>query len=181
MTSIPSRALMQDVIDEYQRYRLIGERALAQIPDEALNEVHAPDGNSAAMIVYHMAGNLASRFTDFLDSDGEKPWRQRDAEFDNRFASRSEVEAQWAAGWGVLDEAIRPLTDGDLLKEVRIRRKSLSVHGALCRSVGHMAYHVGQIVLIARMTADADWKWISIPKGGSDTYNANPVLEKRPD
>jgi uncharacterized damage-inducible protein DinB len=172
--------MLQDFIDEYRRYRLIGERALAQIPDEALNHVPAAEANSAAMIVFHVSGNLKSRFTDFLTTDGEKPWRARDVEFVDRTCSRAEVDALWSAGWGVLESTLATLSTADLERTVTIRKQELSVHAALCRSLAHMSYHVGQIVLLARMTADQPWRYISIPKGGSDAYNATPTGEKAP-
>ena len=172
--------MINDFIDEYRRYRLIGERALQQLPDSALNRVSAPDGNSAAMIVRHLSGNLKSRFTDFLTSDGEKPWRDRDEEFAERMYSRSEVEEMWAAGWAAVEHALAGLTDAGLSREVTIRGQPLSVHAALCRSMSHASYHVGQLVLLARQGAESPWRWISIPKGESKTYNTKPNLEKGP-
>jgi uncharacterized damage-inducible protein DinB len=173
-------SMIDDFRSEYRRYRVIAERALAQLPDAALNRVPAPDGNSAAMIVRHVSGNLRSRFTDFLTSDGEKPSRDRDSEFVERTYTRSEVEALWARGWEVLDRALDELTDAELSRTVTIRQQPLSVHAALCRSLAHMAYHVGQLVLLARMEATAQWQWISIPKNGSEAYNAAPHREKSP-
>jgi uncharacterized damage-inducible protein DinB len=172
--------MIQDFRDEYARYRTIGEKALAQVPDEALNEILAPDGNSIAMLVRHLSGNLRSRFTDFLESDGEKPWRERDEEFRDRTYSRSEVDALWADGWGVLERALGALADEQFSRTVTIRGQPLTVHQALCRSVTHTAYHVGQLVLLARVYAAGDWKWISIPKHRSQEYNRNPTMEKRP-
>lgn len=170
----------QDFIDEYERYRLIGEKAMAQVTDEALNRVLAPDGNSIAMLVRHIGGNLASRFTDFLTSDGEKPWRDRDSEFADGTFSRKQVEDIWKRGWSAVGAALRGLTDADLEKTITIRGQSLTVHAALCRSATHTSMHVGQIVLLARILASAEWKWISIPKGESQQYNQKPTLEKRP-
>ena len=172
--------MLQDFIDEYTRYRLIGQRALAQMPDAALNHLPAVDGNSAAMIVFHVSGNLTSRFTDFLSADGEKPWRARDEEFSDRSCSRADVDALWAAGWGALERALARLTDADLAGTVTIRQQELTVHAALCRSLAHVSYHVGQIVLLARMLASQPWQYLSIPKGESDAYNANATLEKAP-
>jgi uncharacterized damage-inducible protein DinB len=172
--------MVQDFTDEYRRYRLIGERALEQLTEPALNQVTTPDGNSAAMLVRHLSGNLISRFTDFLTSDGEKPWRDRDREFADRAYSRSEVEQTWTTGWGVLEGALGVLTDADLSRQVLIRGRALSVHAALCRSATHVSYHVGQLVLLARQGAEAPWQWISIPKGESMDYNARPHLEKSP-
>ena len=172
--------MLQDFIDEYTRYRLIGQRALAQMPDAALNHLPAVDGNSAAMIVFHVSGNLMSRFTDFLTADGEKPWRARDEEFSDRSCSRADVDALWAAGWGALERTLAMLTDADLAGTVTIRQQELTVHAALCRSLAHVSYHVGQIVLLARMLASQPWQYLSIPKGESVAYNANATLEKAP-
>lgn len=172
--------MIDDFIAEYRRYRALAERALAQIPDERLNHVPAPDANSAAMLVWHVSGNLASRFTDFLTADGEKPWRARDEEFADRTCTRAEVEAKWVIGWQVLEEQLAALTDADLSRTVTIRQQPLTVNAALCRSATHVAYHVGQLVLIARSTALAEWESLSIPKGSSDAYNSNPTREKLP-
>lgn len=175
-----SRALIEDFVTEYGRYRAIGERALAQMSDAALNHVPAPDGNSAAMIVRHVGGNLVSRFTDFLTSDGEKPWRDRDAEFATRTYARAETEAWWARGWAAIDGTLVGLTDADLGGTVTVRGEALTVHAALARSLAHTAHHVGQLVLLAREAAEGPWRWISIPKGESAAYNAAPTLEKGP-
>jgi hypothetical protein len=172
--------MIDDFRSEYRRYRVIAERALAQIPDAALNHVPAPDGNSAAMIVRHVSGNLISRFTDFLSSDGEKPSRDRDREFEEGIYTRSEVDVLWTQGWAVLEGTLAGLTDADLSRTVTIRQQPLSVHAALCRSVAHVAYHVGQIVLLARMEATERWQWLSIPKGASEAYNATPYSKKAP-
>lgn len=171
---------VQDFTDEYARYRAIGEKALAQVSDENLNRVLAPNGNSIAMIVRHLGGNLKSRFTNFLTEDGEKPWRDRDEEFVTRSYTRAEVDEIWNAGWSALEQALEDTGEDDLQSTVKIRGTPLTVHEALCRSVAHAAMHVGQIVLIARIVATDEWKWISIPKGQSQTYNQNPTLEKRP-
>jgi uncharacterized damage-inducible protein DinB len=170
--------MIDDFRTEYRRYRAIGERALAQLPDEALNRVPSPDGNSAAMIVRHMGGNLASRFTDFLTTDGEKPWRARDEEFAEATFTRAEMHEWWVRGWDVLDLTLATLTDADLTRAVTIRQQPLSVHAALARSLSHVSYHVGQLVLLARIATGASWQWISIPRGGSDAYNAAPTKEK---
>jgi hypothetical protein len=172
--------LVQDFIDEYERYRLTAEKAMAQVTDEGMNRVVAPNGNSIAMLVRHLGGNLASRFTDFLTADGEKPWRNRDDEFADGVYSRAEVDEAWRAGWDVLRRELAALTDADLERQVTIRGQGLTVHAALCRSLAHAAMHVGQIILLARIVATDEWKWISIPKGQSQQYNQNPTLEKRP-
>jgi uncharacterized damage-inducible protein DinB len=167
--------LIADFRTEYARYRELAEKALAQMPDGELNRVPAPDANSAAMVVRHMSGNLVSRFTNFLSEDGEKPNRDRDAEFDERDYTRAEVSAFWARGFAVLDGALVSLTDADLERIVTIRAQPMTVHAALSRSLAHLAYHVGQIVLLARITAAGPWKSLSIPKGQSAQYSAVPT------
>ena len=171
--------LVNDFAEEYRRWRVVGEKAIAQTPDDALNRAPAPDGNSAAILMRHVGGNLASRFTDFLASDGEKPWRDRDTEFETRDFTRAEVNATWARGWDAVETALATLTDADLARTVQIRGVSLTVHAALCRSLAHIANHVGQLILLGRMYA-TDWQTLSIPRGGSQQYNQNPTLEKRP-
>jgi hypothetical protein len=171
---------LQDFVDEYAKYRAIGDKALAQVSDEGLNKILSPNGNSIAMIVRHVGGNFVSRFTGFLTSDGEKPSRDRDAEFSEGPFTRAEVDAAWLAGWKAVDTALDDLSEDDLQMPVKIRGIELSVHEALCRSLAHSASHVGQIVLLARIVATDDWKWISIPKGQSRQYNLNPTMEKLP-
>ena len=170
--------MLDDFIHQFRHYRSIGERALAQLPDHALDHVPAPDANSAAMIVRHMSGNLVSRFTDFLTTDGEKEWRARDDEFVERSYSRAEVEELWANGWGVLERTLGSLTDTDLARTVTIRGEPMSVHAALCRALAHAAYHVGQLVLLAREGTSASWRWISIPKAASSADDAAPTGER---
>jgi hypothetical protein len=172
--------MIEDFRSEYERYRLLAEKALAQMPDDALNRVPSPEGNSAAMIVRHVSGNLVSRFTNFLTEDGEKPDRDRDREFDERPYTRAEMNEMWARGWSVLDANVGPLGDQDLSRTVSIRQQPMSVHAALCRSLAHIAYHVGQLVLLARMTAERDWQSLSIPRGESQQYNAAPTRERKP-
>jgi hypothetical protein len=166
--------LIADFRSEYARYRQIAEKAMRQMPDVLLNRVPAPDANSAAMIVRHMSGNLVSRFTNFLTEDGEKSTRDRDAEFDERSYTRDEVEEAWAKGFAVLEDALATLGDADLQRTVTIRNQPMTVHAALARSLAHLSYHVGQIVLLARIYAAGPWESLSIPKGQSKSYNAAP-------
>lgn len=172
--------LIKDFVNEFTRYKTIGSKAIAQVSDEGLNKILSKDGNSIAMVVRHINGNLISRFTDFLTSDGEKPGRQRDSEFAERRYSRAEVNALWASGWDVVERELATLNDGDLHKNVTIRGVPFTVHEALARLVAHASYHVGQIVILARILADSEWRWISIPKGKSEEYNRNPTMEKKP-
>jgi hypothetical protein len=149
---------------ELARYKTIGERAMAQVSDDGLNQIGPPDGNSIAMIVRHMSGNFFSRFTDFLTSDGEKPWRDRDREFIERPYSRAEVDAMWTGGWRAALETLSALSADDLGRTITIRSEPVTVHEALCRALAHASYHIGQIVLLARMLAPGEWQWITIPK-----------------
>ena len=171
--------MLKDFLDEYERYKVMGERALQQIPDADLNRILYVDGNSAAMLVRHISGNLRSRFTDFLTTDGEKPWRDRETEFATVEYDRQEMEALWAQGWEVLLRELQALHDVDLSLSVTIRGKALTVHEALCRSLAHVAMHVGQLILLARLLHQGEWQWISIPKGQSADYNLNPTMEKK--
>jgi hypothetical protein len=174
-------SLIKDFLIEYERYRILGQKAIDQVPDEALNRVVATDGNSIATLVRHISGNLLSRFTDFLTSDGEKPWRNRDSEFEDPNYDRRRLQEDWDKGWRVVEDQLNALSDQDLSRDIQIRGVSLTVHEALCRSAAHAAYHVGQIVFLSRMLVEQDWKWLSIPKGQSSAYNLSPTLEKKPE
>jgi uncharacterized damage-inducible protein DinB len=154
----------------FERNRSLAERALDQLTDDELVAEHG-DANSVATIVWHMGANLESRFTDFLTSDGEKPWREREDEFAARHATRERLMEKWSSGWSRLDAALDGLTDDDLVRTVRIRHEPMTVVGALHRALAHAAYHVGQIVYIARGVRGEDWQWLSIPPGGTEAYN----------
>ena len=172
-----SRTLLQLIEAEFVRYKLLGERAMRQVrPDEL--HVRGEHGNSVAIIVWHVSGNLESKFTDLLTTDGEKPWRDRDSEFELRDVSRAEVAEKWERGWGVLFGALAELTDDDLAAPITIRGVPFRVDEALLRSLAHLAYHVGQIVLLAKSFRGDEWEYLSIPPGQSEAYNRNPVLEK---
>ncbi len=172
---------MSSVVDsiraEYQRYQLLAERALGQVPDEMLGAPGPGGGNSLTTIAWHVAGNLRSRFTAFLTEDGEKPWRNREDEFASRTVSREALRTQWLAGWSILYDALTPITDGDLHRTVTIRGQPLAVHDALHRSLAHVSYHVGQIVYVAHAFRGEAWEYLSIAPGGSAAYNAAPTHE----
>ncbi len=172
--------MLKSFIDEYHRYRRIGEKAIEQVADDQLNQVIGEDHNSVAVIVRHIGGNLRSRFTDFLTSDGEKTWRNRDTEFEGTDFTRAQVNDLWTQGWEVLESELAKLTDADLTAQVVIRGQALTVDEALSRSLAHVAYHVGQIVFLARILLAGNWRWISIPKGQSAAYNQHPTMEKKP-
>lgn len=172
---------MTDIInafrDEYLRYKTLAEGAMAQLSDAQLCDGGSPTGNSIAVICWHVSGNLRSRFTDFLTTDGEKPWRQREEEFTARVVTRAELLATWEKGWAVLGQTFGTLTDEHLGHAVTIRGQSMKVHEALVRSLAHTASHVGQIVLIAKAARGGEWRYLSIPPGGSAAYNTNPTAE----
>lgn len=178
---MPERSKLKDFEDEYARYRAVGEKALRQVSDDYLNTVIGADNNSIAMIVRHISGNLVSRFSDFLTTDGEKAWRNRDSEFEDTKYDRDDVQRRWVQGWSVLESELSQLIDDQLERPVTIRGHTWTVHEALCRSLAHVSYHVGQIVLLARILNDGNWDWITIPKGQSSQYNTNPNLEKKPE
>ena len=156
---------------EFQRYKTLGEGAIAQLDEADLSRLGPNDGNSIAIMVWHLAGNLASRYTDFLTTDGEKPWRHRDEEFNQRTVSRSELMTQWNQGFDALERTFATLTDDDLGREIVIRGETLRVDAALYRSVAHTSYHVGQIVYLAKTFRGGAWNWLTIPPGQSETFN----------
>ena len=171
-------SIIESVRAEYLRYKTLAEGAIDQIDDDDLSRDGPNGGNSIAVICWHIAGNLKSRFTDFLASDGEKPWRQREEEFRARTVNRAELREKWEEGWKALLGALATMTDDDLGKTVTIRQQPLLVHEAVHRSLSHTSYHVGQIVYVAKGFAGANWKYLSIPPGQSDLYNKTPKYDK---
>ena len=165
---------------EFNRYKIIIEKTVAQVSDDQLNHIPFKDGNSIAMIMRHLSGNLLSRFTDFLTTDGEKPWRNREQEFLEGRYERAELLQNWAKAWLNLENELSNLEEDDIKKKIAIRGVSLLVNEALNRSMAHIAYHAGQVTLLGRMYKEEDWQWLSIPRGKSAEYNQNPTLEKPP-
>ena len=163
-------SLIASIEAEYRRYKTLGERAINQLAEPQLADARG-SSNSIATIVWHLAGNLQSRFTDFLTSDGEKPWRDRDSEFVPRHVTRAELQAKWEDGWRVLFAALKDLSEADLERTVTIRGQPHTVAEALHRSLAHASYHVGQIVYVAKALRGADWQYLSIPPGQSAQYN----------
>jgi hypothetical protein len=163
---------LESSIKQLQYYKLLGEKAIEQLPDDKLFWQYNEDSNSIATIILHLWGNMLSRWTDFLTTDGEKEWRNRDAEFENSIQSKGELLAKWTEGWDCFLNALKQLTDDDLQKIIYIRNQGHSVMEAINRQLAHYPYHVGQIVYIAKMAADGEWKSLSIPKGNSQSFNA---------
>ncbi len=172
--------LIDDFRTEFQRWHGVAEKAIAQMPDEALNHVPSPEGNSVAMIVRHVSGNLVSRFTDFLTEDGEKPDRDREAEFAERPYTRAEIDDMLRRGFAAVDTALDGVTDEDVARAVTIRGQPMTVHAALARSLAHIANHIGQIILLAKMTVTGPWQSLSIPRGQSQSFNANLRSQNKP-
>jgi uncharacterized damage-inducible protein DinB len=164
---------VRDAADVLRNYKRLAERAMEQIPDEALLVTLDAESNSIAIIVKHMAGNMRSRWTDFLTTDGEKPDRHRDTEFEAPPQTRAEVMRLWEAGWQCVFDALAGLTDADLGRAVTIRGEKYSVMQAINRQVAHYAHHVGQIVYLAKHFAGARWTSLSVPRRKSADFNAN--------
>ena len=163
-------SVLNSIGSEYRRYKGLGEGAIAQLDDADFSKP-AGGGNSIAILVWHISGNLKSRFTDFLTSDGEKPWRARDEEFIDRSVTRAQLLETWEEGWRVLFAALATLQPDDLERTVTIRTQPMAVHDALHRSLAHVSYHVGQIVYIAKALRGDTWKYMSIPPGKSEEFN----------
>ena len=167
-------SIVASIRGEYLRYKALAEAAISQVEEADLSAKPSAVSNSIAAICWHISGNLESRFTEFLTSDGEKPWREREEEFRARSVTREELLAKWGRGWDALMEALGELSDDDLQRSVTIRRQSFPVVDALHRSLSHAAYHVGQIVFIGKSLRGDDWRYLTIPPGQSDAYNQGP-------
>jgi uncharacterized damage-inducible protein DinB len=163
---------LQDSLDLFRYYKKLGERAMAQCPDEALFESLDAESNSIAIIVKHIAGNMRSRWTDFLTTDGEKPDRNRDTEFEDAPKTRAELMELWERGWKCVFDALAPLGDEDLVRKVVIRTEPHSVMQAVNRQVAHYCYHVGQIVYLAKHLAGSKWQTLTVPRKKSAEFNA---------
>jgi uncharacterized damage-inducible protein DinB len=163
--------LLDAAITVFRSHKIWADKAIAQLDDERLHAAPGANTNSVAVIMKHVAGNLRSRWTDFLTTDGEKPWRDRDDEFVDTFTSRADLLAHWESGWQRLFDTLAALTPADLARTVTIRGEPHSVPLALQRSLAHCAYHTGQILLTARLLAGDHWTPITIPRGGSAGFN----------
>jgi len=165
---------LEDARRQFHGQKKLAEKAMAQVNDEQFFALLDPEANSIALVVKHIAGNLRSRWTNFLTSDGEKPDRHRDSEFETDGRdSRSTVMERWEAGWKVLFDNVDPLVPADLERTVTIRGEPHTVLKAINRQLTHYAYHVGQIVFLAKHFAGPRWQSLSIPKGKSEEFNAS--------
>jgi hypothetical protein len=162
---------IEPTVVEFRRIKDLGERAIAQLDERELNTALAPGANSVAVLVRHLAGNMRSRWTDFLTTDGEKPDRDRDSEFDETPLTRDALLERWNGGWQCLFDALARLTDADMGRTVIIRHEPHTVVQAIQRQVAHYAGHVHQIVMIGKCLKGDAWKTLSIPRGGSQAFN----------
>lgn len=162
---------LDSTINAFEANKRLADRAIEQVSDDALRKPLNDNTNSIAVIMKHVAGNLISRWTDFLTTDGEKPGRNRDDEFVDGFADRAELLQYWDSGWDCLLQSLSRLTAEDMGKTVFIRGEAHTVPLAIQRSLGHTCYHVGQIVQLARFQAGEQWSTLTIPKGGSVAFN----------
>jgi Protein of unknown function (DUF1572) len=165
MTPLDAHALNAFLV-EYRKLKMQGDRALAQVPsDDAFNLFLDPESNSIVVIVRHLAGNMRSRWTDFLTTDGEKPTRNRDGEFEqDKRLTRDETLAEWENGWSTLFQGVEALTPADLPRTVTVRGEAMSAFEALARNIIHTAQHVGQILMLAKHTAGPNWQAVTIPR-----------------
>jgi Protein of unknown function (DUF1572) len=167
-----ARHFLADALKLFRNYKELGEKAIAQVSDEELFVTLDPEANSIALIVKHLWGNMRSRWTDFLTTDGEKPDRHRDTEFElHEPATRATVERWWTDGWQLVFAAVEPLTPEDLLRTVLIRGIPHTVMQAINRQTTHYAQHVGQIVFLAKHLRSSEWQSLSIPRGQSEKFN----------
>jgi Protein of unknown function (DUF1572) len=163
---------LKDATEVLRYYKRLGDRAMEQVPDEALFSALNAESNSIAIIVKHMAGSMRSRWTDFLTSDGEKAERNRDTEFQDPPATRENLVALWESSWKIVFDALAPLSELDLGRTIRIRGEAHSVMQAINRNLTHSAYHIGQIVCMAKCFAGPGWNSLTVPRGKSAEFNA---------
>lgn len=166
-----STSYLSDSVSLFRYYKNLGERAMAQLSDDALFHAEDEECNSVAIIVKHMAGNMRSRWTDFLTTDGEKPDRHRDTEFENPPGDRRQLMQLWEEGWACLLGALESLDDAQMGERVLIRGEAHSVMQAVNRQLCHYAYHVGQIVVLAKQGRKGEWVSLSVPRGKSADFN----------
>jgi hypothetical protein len=170
---------LDSIKKQFEYYKMLGDKTFAQLKDEGLFWQYNADSNSIATIVKHISGNMISRWTDFLTTDGEKEWRNREAEFDNDITTRAELLEKWQAGWQCLFDALNSLKAEDLDKIIFIRNQGHTITEAINRQLAHYPYHVGQIVLIGKMLCGSAWKSLSIPKGNSESFNAEKFAKPK--
>lgn len=162
---------LSSTIKLFRYYKSLGDKTIAALIDEQLYYQPTTESNSVAIIIQHLSGNMLSRFTDFLTTDGEKDWRNRDAEFERNKIAKQELITFWEKGWACLFNAIEPLAEEDLSKTIYIRNEGHSVTEALQRQLTHYAYHIGQLVYLGKILLNENWKSLSIPRNKSADFN----------
>ena len=175
-----SRAIITTTVDELQKVKALADKAIAQLDDAQLWTRLDPESNSVAVLMRHMAGNMRSRWTDFLTSDGEKPDRQRDQEFEDTTQSRAQLLAEWEDGWRRVFDALAPLTDADLEQTVYIRQEPHSIYKAIVRQIAHYAGHAYQILFVAKHLKGDAWTTLSVPRGKSEEFNRKMLATHPP-
>lgn len=163
---------LNSVKKQFEYYKMLGDKTFEQLSDEQLFWQYNEESNSIATIVKHLWGNMLSRWTDFLTTDGEKDWRNRDAEFENDRVSKQDLLDKWTEGWACLFDALNSLTNNDLDKVIYIRNQGHTVMEAINRQLAHYPYHIGQIVFLGKMMCNDTWTSLSVPKGKSTEFNA---------
>lgn len=170
---------INSVIKQFEYYKLLGDKTISQLADDKLVWQYNEESNSIATIVKHLSGNMLSRWTDFLTSDGEKAWRNRDAEFENDIHTKEAIVELWEEGWKCFLETLKNLKEEDLEKIIYIRNQGHTVVEAINRQLAHYPYHVGQIVFIGKMILNEKWQTLSIAKGKSTNYNAEKFSKEK--
>ncbi|TNE53033.1 MAG: DUF1572 domain-containing protein [Bacteroidetes bacterium] len=171
---------LESIRKQFEYYKSLGDKSFRQLNDELVHQSPGKDSNSIAVMVRHLEGNMLSRWTDFLTSDGEKEWRTRDLEFESPESWNMEsLQSHWEKGWNCLFEAINQLSDRDLERIIYIRNQGHTVVEAINRQLAHYAYHVGQIVYLSRQICPNEWQSLSIPKGDSATYNKDKFSQEK--
>jgi hypothetical protein len=171
MTDSLAEHYIENALEEFRGMKALADKAVAQVSDEEFFRAIDPESNSIAVIMKHMAGNMRSRWTDFLNSDGEKPDRHRDTEFELKKEVRRAIEERWEEGWRILFGAIEPLRGEDLMREVTIRREPHTIVEAVNRQLTHYGEHVGQIIFLAKHLKSSAWKTLSVARGQSSVFN----------
>ncbi|PKA99512.1 uncharacterized protein DUF1572 [Flavobacteriaceae bacterium MAR_2009_75] len=162
---------LKSVVFEFRRYKDLGDKSFAQLEDNEILWTNGGDDNSISQIVKHLSGNMLSRWTNFLTEDGEKPWRNREHEFQQPYGSKQEMIVAWEKGWTCLFNALESISEQDYNRLIKIRNEEHTIVEAINRQLAHYANHVGQIVLLAKMIKGTSWQSLSIPKGGSEDFN----------
>ena len=171
--------ILSVAIEELQKVKKLADKSIEQLSDQQLHAAIDPEANSVAILMRHMAGNMRSRWINFLTSDGEKPDRMRDGEFEDPGQTRAELLAEWEHGWQCVFDALTPLSDADLQRIVMIRNEPHTVYKAISRQVAHYAGHAYQILLLAKHLQGPNWKTLSIPRGQSEEFNRRMLAKQK--